>query len=79
MGKPELLHLHADSLKNGLESIKAKWLLKIETLKLEKCRKRQKSLSQEGVKLREEIKDTKASSNIKHDDMKNTQAKLSKP
>ena len=49
-----------------------------ETLKLEKCRKRVKSLSDEGVKLREELKDTKASSNIKHDDTKNSQAKALK-
>ena len=66
-----------DSLKNALESIKAE--MTVETLKLKKCRKGEKSLSKEGVKLCEEIKDTKASSNIKHDDMKTYRQRLSKP
>ena len=50
-----------------------------ETLKLKKSRKRVKSLSDEGVKLHEELKDTKASININHEDTKNLQAKDFKP
>ena len=49
-----------------------------ETSKNKKCRNSLKTLDEEGVKLCEEIKDTKASSNIKHDDMKSIQAKALK-
>ena len=35
-GKPELLHLHADSLKNGFESIKAKMTVENWNLKTRK-------------------------------------------
>ena len=65
-----------DSLKNALEIIKAEIIAAV--LELEKCRKRVNTLSEAGVKLHEEIKNTKASSNIKDDDMKNTQAKALK-
>ena len=63
-------------LNKAVESCKAETAA--ETLKLEKSREREKSLSDEGVKLHEELKDTKATSNINHEDAKNSQAKALK-
>ena len=49
-----------------------------EISKHEMCRNRVKTLDEEGVKLCEEIRDTNASINLKHDNMKNKQAKALK-
>ena len=63
-------------MKAALEKIKAEMTAEIS--KHEKCRNRVKTLDEEGVKLCEEIRDTNASINLKHDDMKNKQAKALK-
>ena len=65
-----------ESLNNALEKIKAEMTAEISTHKM--CRKRVKTLDEEGIKLREEIRDTNASINLKHDVMKNKEAKALK-